>query len=428
MRILSLTPGTGGTFYCQNCLRDGQMVRSLRKRGHDIVVVPLYLPILLDSEGLNNEKVFFGGVNVYLQQRLGLFRNTPRWLDKLLDAPWMLRLAAKQEGSTRAADLGPMTYSMLQGRDGLQRKEFDRLLEWLKTEPKPDLVHVSNALLLGVAAEIRRVLGVPVVCSLQDEDTFIDAMTPAWRERVWKLMAEKARELDCFIAVSKWYAEKMRARLQLPPEKMRTVYLGVEWDFVEPIALDFQSPVLGFLSRIHPSQGFSDLMDAFIELKKDPRLKNLRLRATGGVTSGDKDYVREAMAHAERAGVAADVEIIEEFNRAARHEFLRTLTVLSAPAREGEAFGLFTVEANAHGVPVVQPDAGAFKEIVETTGGGVIYDLADKTGLVESLRRVLTDHDFARALGAKGHAHVHAHMTAAKMAENMEAVFQEFAR
>jgi glycosyltransferase involved in cell wall biosynthesis len=427
MKILSLTPGTGGTFYCQNCLRDGQMVRALRKRGHDVTVVPLYLPILLDSEGLNNGTVFFGGVNVFLQQNLGIFRNTPRWLDRLFDSAWLLRKAAAREGSTRAANLGPMTYSMLQGRDGLQRKELERLVEWLKGEPKPDLVHISNALLLGVAAEIKAALGVPVLCSLQDEDTFIDAMGPVWRERCWGLIAEKARDVDGFIAVSDWYAQKIAGRAKIARDRIHTVHLGIEWEAREPGTLDFDPPVLGFLSRIHPSQGFSALVDAFLELKRDPRLKALRLRATGGVTSGDQDYVKKILAKIAAAGHAKDVEIVEEFGKTARQYFLRSISVLSVPAPDGEAFGLFIVEANASGVPVVQPDAGAFREIIELTGGGVVYDSADKSALLDSLRALLLDPARARALGQHGRAVVQERFTSDAMAANMEAVFSQYA-
>lgn len=428
MKILSLTPGTGGTFYCQNCLRDGQMVRALRQRGHDVIVLPLYLPILLDAEGVDSDTpVFFGGVNAYLQQTVGLFRHTPRWLDKLLDSDWLLRLAAGREGSTRAADLGPMTYSMLQGRDGRQRKELERLMAWLKSEPAPDIVHISNALLLGVASEIKRELGVTVVCSLQDEDTFIDAMLPVWRARCWKLMSEKARDVDQFVAVSDWYSEKMSERLQVERDRIRTVYLGTEWENVAPAPMSFDPPVLGYLSRISHGQGFSALVDAFVELKRDPALENLKLRVTGGVTSGGHDYLAAQMAILRAAGVAEDVEIVEDFSKAARQEFVRSLSVLSAPAPEGEAFGLFIIEAGACGVPVVQPEAGAFGEVVRATGGGVVYEHDDEGALVRELKGLLLDPARARALGAKGRESVMARFTSTAMAEGMADAFGDAA-
>jgi glycosyltransferase involved in cell wall biosynthesis len=425
MKILSLTPGTGGTFYCENCLRDGEMVRALRRRQHDVTVVPLYLPILLDADGLDGTSVFFGGVNVYLQQRTSLFRSTPRWLDRLFDSPWMLRKAAAREGSTRAADLGPMTLSMLQGRDGRQRKELERLLEWLESQPKPDVAHISNALLLGVADAIREALGVPIVCSLQDEDTWIDAMDPEWRGRCWDLMAEKARDADAFVAVSHWYADRMAERLRLERERIRVVPLGIECDSAETAALNADPPAIGYLSRIHEAQGFTALVDAFIELKRNPRLRRLRLRATGGVTSGDTRYLEEQMRKLRAAGADGDVEIVEDFTKQARRDFIRSVSVVSAPAPQGEAFGLFILEAGACGVPVVQPDVGGFREVIEMTGGGLVYDPADPTGLVQALERVLLEPDLARELGGTAREAVRSRFTSDAMAANMAAVFSE---
>lgn len=426
MNILSLTPGTGGTFYCQNCLRDGQMVRALRRAGHDVTVVPLYLPIMLDAEGLQpKEGVFFGGVNVYLQQSLGLFRNTPRWLDKIFDSAWMLRKAATQEGSTSAAELGPMTYSMLQGRDGKQRKELDRLLEWLKEQPQPDVVHISNALLMGIAAELSRELKVPVVCSLQDEDYWVDAMVPPWRERCWNLIAEKARDVDLFVAVSDWYARRMEQAARIPRERIRTVHLGTEWKDVPVAPMDFDPPTIGYLSRLNHHQGFTALVDTFIALKKEPGLERLKLRATGGVTSGDHEYVDQMKAKLAAAGVLEDVDIVENFGKDARREFIRSVDVLCSPSVTGEAFGLFIIEAGACGVPVVEPDVGGFREVIEMTGGGVVYDPADPNALRESLKRVLLDPDHARALGQHARPIVQERFSSDAMAAKIGAVFEE---
>jgi glycosyltransferase involved in cell wall biosynthesis len=304
---------------------------------------------------------------------------------------------------------------------------LDRLLDWLKDQPKPDVAHISNALLLGVASEIRSALNVPVVCSLQDEDTWIDAMSPKWRDRCWKIIAEKGRDIDAFIAVSDWYAARITARTGISRDHIRVVPLGIEWGTVDPAPMDFDPPVLGYLSRIHASQGFTALVDAFIELKRDPRLTRLKLRATGGVTSGDREYVTEMMNKLAAAGVAQDVEIVEDFNKAARRAFIQSISVLSAPAPDGEAFGLFILEAGACGVPVVQPDAGAFREVIEMTGGGLVYDGTDKTALVETLRRVLVNPELARELGNKGRATVGERFTSDAMAEKMAAVFAQTA-
>src|SRR5947207_2581723 len=91
MRFIQLTSGTGG-FYCGTCLRDNALVTELRRQGHDALLVPLYLPPTLDEAAAPGDApLFYGGVNVYLQHKASLFRKTPRWVDRLLDAPGLLR-------------------------------------------------------------------------------------------------------------------------------------------------------------------------------------------------------------------------------------------------------------------------------------------------------------------------------------------------
>jgi glycosyltransferase involved in cell wall biosynthesis len=425
MKVVQIIPGTGGTFYCQNCLRDSALMRGLQHRGVDVLMVPLYLPLIVDAEELADDvPVFFGGINVYLQQQFGLFRHTPRWVDRFFDSPWMLRQAAAREGTTSAADLGPMTLSMLQGRDGKQRKEVDRLTAWLTEHKRPDIVHISNSLLLGVASEIKRALNVPIVCSLQDEDTWLDAMTDPWAARCWEAMSERGRDVDMFLAVSKWYADKMKQRMNVPDERMTVVPVGIELDDGKPAPEPVGPPTIGYLSRMSRCLGLGVLADAFIELKRDPRFKDLRLRAIGGHTAEDESFLAELRERLQREGVDGDVEFLVDFEKSKRRDFLQSLFVLSVPAPEGEAFGVFILEALAAGVPVVQPDVGAFPEVVEATGGGVVYDAQEENGLAKALASLLEDPAHARELGARGRANVLESYSIDKMTERTLAIYE----
>jgi glycosyltransferase involved in cell wall biosynthesis len=424
MKICQLIPGSGGTFYCQNCLRDSTLVRELKREGHDVLMTPLYLPLYSGQKEVNRDTpVFFGGINVYLQQHFGLFRKTPRWLDRIFDSSWMLKFAAAQEGSTNAAKLGPMTLSMLEGRDGRQQKEFARLMTWLAEHEKPEVVHISNALLLGLAVEIRRVLDVPIVCSLQDEEPWVEAMPAPWRERCWDAMAANAVHVNLFAATSEWYAERMRERLRVPAERVTVVYPGVEVREEAPADLSFSPPTLGYLSRLNEAQGFGDLVEAFIELKQEPALKDLRLRATGGCTDLDRPFIRSLKAKLDRQGFADAVDFLSDFQTAHVPAFLRSLSVFSTPARQGEAFGIQLIDAMAMGVPVVQPRIGAYPEVVEATGGGILYDPADRRGLVEALRVLLCNPDKARDLGERGRSAVRERFNMHRMAQDMINVY-----
>ena len=421
MKVVHIIPGSGGTFYCQNCMRDSALVQALRRAGVDAVMVPMYLPMFTDGDPVPEDTpVFFGGINVWLQQQIPLFRKTPRWLDRWFDSKWMLKRAASMEGTTSPAGLGAMTLSMLEGARGNQRKEVERLVQWLVEHEKPDVVHISNALLIGLVAEIKAKLKVPVVCSLQDEDGWLDAIDPPYNQKCWDAICARTGEVDRFVAVSHWFADRMSERLKIPREQIDVVHVGLELEGFKPASLDFDPPVLGYLSRMNASLGLERLVEAFIELKKVRGLEKLKLRATGGLVGEDRTCVANLRKKLAGLGLEKDAEFIEDFSREHRLEFLSSLSVMCVPVERGEAFGTYIIEAMAAGVPVVQPNAGAFPELIEATGGGVIY-----TNLVETLQAILTNPDQARTLGKKGREAVNEHFGVDAMAQNILAVYKD---
>jgi len=406
MRIVQITPGSGDNFYCENCLRDIALVKALRKGGHDVLMVPLYLPLkIAEAERLIDTPLFFGGVNVYLQQKFGLFRRTPRWIDRLFDSRKLLAWAARKAGMTNAQELGAATISMLQGEDGRQVKELDRLVDWLCTEEqKPDIVCLSNILLAGLARRIRERLRVPVVCLLQDEDGFLDGLTASHAERAWAIVRERARDIDAFLAVSQYFAETMRRRLAVQDDRVHVAYTGVALDEYTPAEAHPSEPTVGFLSRMCPERGLERLVDAFILLKKDERLASAKLRVSGGRSAGDEPFIERLRGKLAAAGVLHDVEFLQAFDREAKLEFLRGLSVLSVPEPQPIAYGLYVLEALATGVPVVEPAIGCFPETLALTGGGVLYEPNTAERLAETLTPLLLDPQATRRLGMQGRA------------------------
>src|SRR5207249_7617003 len=112
MRITYTTAGAAG-MYCGSCMHDNTLAAALTRLGHDVLLVPTYTPIRTDEIDVSQKRVFFGGINVYLQQKLSLFRHTPWFLDRLLDAPRLLRWVSRFAVKTQAAELGELTISML---------------------------------------------------------------------------------------------------------------------------------------------------------------------------------------------------------------------------------------------------------------------------------------------------------------------------
>ena len=404
MKMIQITPGSGGTFYCENCLRDSALVRAMRQAGHDVVLVPMYLPLELNSPELATEvPIFFGGLNVYLQQTSALFRRSPRWFDRMLDSRGLLARLGRLAGMTKPSTLAEMTLSMLQGTEGRQVKELDRLLDWLAWQAdETDVICLSNALLAGLAGPIRSRLHRPVVCFLQDEDGFLDGLGEPYSAQAWNLLRQKVRDIDGFITISDYYAGVMRQRLDLPESKVKTVYMGMDTAGYEPAATAPLQPTIGFLSRLCEGKGLAILFDAFAILKKDPQLANLRLRLAGGKTREDVPFLDEQMKKLAAAGLDGAVEFLPVFDRPARIAFLQDLSVLTVPEIRPASYGLYLLEALACGVPVVQPWEGVFGELLEFTGGGALYQPNQPENLAEALKPLLLDPAKARELGGWG--------------------------
>ena len=169
----------------------------------------MYTPIRTDEESVSIDRVAFGGINVYLQQHSAIFRHTPWALDRLLDRPRLLRWATSRSASVRPERLGAMTVSMLEGEQGRQRKEVEKLVQWLGRDIRPDVVHLNNAMLIGAARQITRRLGVPVVCSLSGEDSFLEKVPEPHRSRALGVLRERAGEAAALVTMNRYYADFM---------------------------------------------------------------------------------------------------------------------------------------------------------------------------------------------------------------------------
>ncbi len=428
MRIIHFTPGTG-SFFCGSCLRDHAAMKWMRTLGHDVVMVPLYLPLVLDEDGGENvplAPLFLGGVNMYLQQKFRFFRRTPAWIDRWFDRRGLLLAAAKRAGMTRARDLGELAVSTLRGTEGHQRKELEKLLAWLREQDRPDLVSFSNGLLTGLAAAVREEFSVPVVCSLQGEDSFLEALPEPYRSESWDLFRRNSEGISRYIAVSEFYAEVMRRHLRLAPGRITPVLNGADLSSFRD-SEPGEPPVIGYLARMCHGKGLETLVDAYLELRRR-RPQRVLLHVAGAMTAVDEPLVAKQRSKLKRAGWLDDVEFFPNVTHEEKLEFFRRLSLFSVPAHYGEAFGLFVVEALASGVPVVQPEHGAFPEVLARSGGGLLCRPNDPADLAAKWIQLLDRPEEARKLGREGQAGVRAYFTAERMTGDLLRVFEEALR
>lgn len=428
MNIVHITAGAGGMF-CGICLRDNALVAALKKLGHQATMVPLYLPLTVDDEDQSaGMPIFFSGINVYLEQKSALFRAAPQWFHRLMTARPLLKWVGKKAAKTKPQDVGDLTLSMLRGEQGFQVRELDELIAWLRTQPKPDVVCLSNALLVGMARKIKAELRTPVVCILQGEVDYLDALLPEYRSRCWQTLSERAKDVDFFGAASRYFADLMTKRLSLAPDRVKVVYSGINLDGYAPSAISAKdtasSPVLGYFARMCPEKGLDTLIDAYLELRQRNRIKNLRLRIGGGCGPADEPFVNSLRQRLNQSGYSSEVEFFPNLARAGKIKFLQSLSVFSVPARCTEAFGLYAIEAMAASVPVVQPRTGAFPEIIDTNGGGVTYD-GDSKALALALENLLSDPERARVMGQAGSRAALEKFSAEAMARTVLAFYQD---
>ena len=410
--------------YCGICLRDNALVAALRKQGHHVLMVPLYLPLTLDekdeSEGM---PIFFSGINVYLEQKSAWFRDAPSWFHSLMTSRKLLKWAGGRAARTQPGELGDITLSMLRGEEGFQQRELDQLIAWLKQQGKIDAICLSNALLVGLARKLKSELSVPVTCMLQGEDVFLDSLSEQYRAECWKTLSERSFDVAMFGAASRYFGELMARRLELPREKMRLVHNGINLEGFNPAPSDAVRadgpPVLGYFARMCSDKGLDTLVDAFILLRKRGKLPQLRLKVGGGCGPTDESFVRPLKARLKAEGLDGAAEFHPNLDRAAKVDFLRSLSVFSVPSKYGEAFGMYVIEALACGVPVVEPRSGAFTELIEDTGGGVLCETGNAQSLAEAIESVLLRPDCGRSLGEAGRKAVQERFSAEAMARGM---------
>ena len=425
MRLLYLTAGAA-EMYCGSCLRDNALAAALLARGHDVVLAPVYTPTTTDEPNVSNRKVLFGGVSVFLEQHVPLFRRTPAFLDRLWDSTAVLKLASKRQIKVDPRVLGEMTVSMLQGADGYQRKEFDKMMRWLGTESRFDVVNLPFTLLISLAKPLRQALRAPIACTLQGEDLFLENLPEPWKTRALELIRSAVGDVDVFIAVSDYYAGFMAGYLGIPRDKIRMVPLGITLDGhqVKPARRD-PPYTIGFFGRIAPEKGLRLLAEAYRRLRTRPGVPATRLLAGGYMLDEHREYLASVQQELAQAGLASEFKYAGAVDRAGKIALLQDMDVMSMPATYAEPKGFTLLEAMANGVPIVEPRHGAFPEIIDRTGGGVLVEPNNAEALAEGLFSLLTDRDRAARLGCAGAEGVRRHYGTDAMVSGAEKVYRD---
>ena len=459
-RVAYITAGAAGMF-CGSCLHDNTLARALTELGVDVQLIPTYTPIRTDERDVSIDRVFYGGINVYLQQRVPLFRYLPRAVDRLLDQPWLIRWATSRGIDIQPAELGALTVSMLRGSLGYQRKEVRRLCDWLARAPRPQIVNFSNILIAGCAPDIRKRLRIPTLVTLQGDDIFLEELPEPYKSRAFKEIHRLVADIDGFIVFTKFYADFMSDYLDIPRDKFHIVPLGLDTsDFPtgdssaddetsrvvdgkdsdpgggdpgggeagggDPDGSGSAGPRIGYLARLAPEKGLHLLVDAFIQLRGMAGMSQAHLEIAGWMGEHRRAYAEEQFDKLRHAGLEDAFTYHGTVDRHDKLQFLGRLDAFSVPTVYRDPKGLFLLEAWAAAVPVVQPRHGAFPEMLAAVGGGRLVRPNDPAHLATTLHDLLSDPSAAAELGRQARDVVRRQFGARAMAEATREVFEHY--
>lgn len=437
MKIAYLTAGAAGMI-CGSCLHDNTLATAMLEEGEDVLLVPTYTPVRTDEPDVSQNRVFYGGIQVFLQQKWPFFRNAPRWFDRWfthwLDHPALLGGLASRATSVDPAQLGDLTVSMLRGESGNQHKELDKLADWLCEEVRPEVIHFSNSMMLGMARTLSIRCGCPLVCTLSGEDLFLDKLPPPYRTEAIDLIHQAADLVDAWIAMNGYYADHMADYLTLDRQRVHVIHHGLRLTEYETLQnkpaerdLPDEKPArIGYLARICPDKGLHLLIDACLRLANRDDLPPWELQVAGYLGAGDRAYLEQLETTIATGPLADKWTYRGELDYPRKMAFLQSVDLFSVPTVYPESKGLSVLEALAAGVPVVVPAHGTFPELLADTGGGLLCQPLDAADLAAKLAELLQDASRAEQLGRAGQQAIHARYQARDMARATVTLYRLF--
>jgi len=441
VKITYLTAGAAGML-CGSCLHDNTLATAMLDLGEEVLLVPTYTPTRTDQANVSQDRIFYGGIHVFLQQKWPLFRHTTRWFDRRfahwLDRPALLGILAGRSSSVDPSQLGELTVSMLRGESGNQGKELHKLATWLGEEIKPEVIHFSNSMMLGMAWALGRQCDCPLVCTLSGEDLFLDKLLPPYRNEAIGLIRQRASLVDAWVAMNGYYADAMAEKLALDRRRVHVIPHGLRLaeedpyhdkpDVEKPEARhkpDVRPSHIGYLARICPDKGLHLLVDACLQLADRADLPRWELQVAGYLGAGDRAYLKQLETKIAASPLADKWTYRGELDYPQKMAFLRSLDLFSVPTVYPESKGLSLLEALAAGVPLVVPEHGMFPELLADTGGGLLCQPLDPTDLAAKLAELLLNPTRREQLGRMGQQAIHARYQAETMARATLALYRQ---
>lgn len=406
MKIVYLATGAAN-MYCGSCMHDNALAAGMKNAGEDVSLFTLYTPMRLDEKSVGEKQILYGGIKAYMTQRFPRPFPGRGLLMRLAGSQTLHRLMPYFDiGSAVDAEANAeLTISMLKGEQGNQKELLQELIEWIQKYYQPDLIHVTNALMIGVVRELKRTLKIPITCGLHGEDIFLEGLPAPHQKEALELIRDRAQDVDRFLAISSYYGDMFSKWVGIDPNKIDVVYPGIALDDYRDLTPEPSADgllTIGFLARFVPEKGLHLLLDAFTTLVRSGEFPNLQLIAGGYMSSAYKTYIDGLEKKIKSSGLEDRVKFYGTLDRAQKLDLFRRMDVFSVPAPYREPKGISILEALASGVPVVQPEHGSYSEWIHATEGGLLCRPNDSLDLAEKLAMLLRAADLRKKLGQQG--------------------------
>lgn len=396
MTIAIITAGGAGMF-CGSCMQDNTLARTLQLAGENAVLVPTYTPLRVDEESVSMNRVFLGGVNVFLDSSLPGWKRLPSCMTSWLNHPLVVRWLTRLGGSPDASKLGGLTLDMLKGTVGPQQREVHELVSCLCEELRPDVIVFSNALLSGVLSELRPRFSGKILCLLQGDDIFLEAINARWRSAVLRQLRCNCQLFDGFLTHSAYYRDFMAEYLELPPGRIARIPLTID-ESASGKPLEATAPShpcesangrfrIGYFARICPEKGIHNLLAAAGRIL--PEFPDAELAVAGYLPSCHKRWFHKQLKKLQTKAPDQVQWFGSPGTRAEKFQIINSFNLLCVPTDYHEPKGLFVLEAGLAGVPSLLPRHGVFPELIEKLGHGTLYTPSAPEGLLGALRQIV---------------------------------------
>ncbi len=292
-------------------------------------------------------------------------------------------------------------------RDISFKKEIGALVELYHVykDFKPDVVHLNSSKVAGLGALIGRMCGIKNIivtihgAPFREDRNMLSIF--AIRFLTWAscMLAHKV------IAVSQ-KDEFDLARLPFVRRKVRTIYLGLQYEAVpEKKKKTSRETNIVTIAELHPNKGLLYAIPAIEALLKKGHHVTYTI-----IGEGDNRKDLERMIYMKELG--GKIKLLGHINNAST--LLSEYDVFLLPSiKEGLPYVL--LEAGKHMLPVVATITGGIPEIIIHGKTGVLVQPKDVKGLTEELEHIILERAEAKKMGQELHAHIVSTFSHAKM-------------